>query len=129
MATEVIHIANDLLNFTESAGNRIKAVIEKNAKNKNLNPKDLKLRFWCKSKSGQPEYGMALDNFVSKEDTLITLENGVDVVIDKRSIPLLQGSTIDVVKIGLNEQFKIENPNFQLGGCPGCSGGACSGCG
>ena len=110
--------------ITDTAAVRIKSVIEKNVK-----AKDLKLRFWCKSVGGQPKYGMALDNFINKDDIVIPLKNGVDVLIDKRSIPLLQGATIDVVKIGLNEQFKIENPNFSLGGCPGCSGGACSGCG
>ena len=122
-------VTTNIVSVTESAATRIKNVIEKKSLEKNLT--GLKLRFWCKSLGGQPEYGMALDNYVNeKEDTVIPLDNGVDILLDKRSIPLLQGATIDVVKIGLNEQFKIENPNFSLGGCPGCStGGGCSGCG
>ena len=129
MSEVVMNIGSNLLNITASAAARIKSIIEKNAQVKNLDSKDLKLRFWVKSKAGQPEYGMALDNFVNKEDSVIQLDNGVAVLVDKRSLPLAQGSTIDVIKLGLNEQFKIENPNFKLGGCPGCSGGARSGCG
>lgn len=122
------NIATEIVTITETAATRFKNVIDKKSEEKKLT--GLKIRFWCKSRGGQPEYGMALDNYVNeKEDTVISLDNGVDVLLDKRSIPLLQGATIDVVKIGLNEQFKIENPNFSLGGCPGCSGGSCSGCG
>ena len=57
-------ITTNIISVTESAAFRIKNVIEKKSQEKNLT--GLKLRFWCKSLGGQPEYGMALDNYVNE---------------------------------------------------------------
>lgn len=44
--------------------------------------------------------------------------NGVTIVIDPKSMPYLEGITMDYVKRGLNEGFEFINPNSQ-GEC-GC---------
>jgi iron-sulfur cluster assembly protein len=37
--------------------------------------------------------------------------NGLQVVIDPRSLPFLDGTELDFVREGLNEGFKFNNPN------------------
>ena len=43
---------------------------------------------------------------------------GVKVFVDPESLPLIQGTTVDFVKQGLNEAFRFHNPNIK-GEC-GC---------
>ncbi|MDR2710966.1 MAG: iron-sulfur cluster assembly protein IscA [Burkholderiales bacterium] len=39
--------------------------------------------------------------------------DGVTVVIDKKSLPYLDGTRLDYQREGLNEGFKFENPNIK----------------
>ena len=39
--------------------------------------------------------------------------NGVKVVVDEKSLPFLDGTTIDFRREGLNETFVYENPNVK----------------
>jgi iron-sulfur cluster assembly protein len=43
---------------------------------------------------------------------------GVKVVVDKKSLELIDGTEVDFVKQGLNEAFRFRNPNV-TGEC-GC---------
>ena len=45
-------------------------------------------------------------------------EHGVKVFVDPESLPLINGTTVDFVKQGLNEAFRFHNPNIK-GEC-GC---------
>ena len=45
-------------------------------------------------------------------------ESGVKVVVDRKSLELIDGTEVDFVKEGLNEAFKFRNPNV-TGEC-GC---------
>ena len=45
-------------------------------------------------------------------------QDGVTIVVDAESLPLVDGTEIDFVKQGLNEQFVFRNPNV-AGEC-GC---------
>ena len=51
------------------------------------------------------------------EDVVFT-SHGVNVVVDPKSLPYIDGTEMDFVKEGLNEGFKFHNPN-QKGEC-GC---------
>ena len=51
------------------------------------------------------------------EDVIFT-SHGVNVVVDPKSLPYIDGTEMDFVKEGLNEGFKFHNPN-QKGEC-GC---------
>jgi len=44
------------------------------------------------------------------EDTVIE-ERGVTVVIDRKSMPFLEGLELDFIREGLNERFSFRNPN------------------
>jgi iron-sulfur cluster assembly protein len=45
-------------------------------------------------------------------------DHGVKVFVDPDSLPLINGTTVDFVKQGLNEAFRFHNPNIK-GEC-GC---------
>jgi iron-sulfur cluster assembly protein len=51
-------------------------------------------------------------------DDLVFEDRGVRVVVDPASLPLIDGTTVDFVKQGLNEAFRFHNPNVK-GEC-GC---------
>lgn len=45
------------------------------------------------------------------QDQIFTLENGVDIIIDTQSLPVVNGTVLDFVKVGLNSSFRFDNPN------------------
>lgn len=45
-------------------------------------------------------------------------DQGVKVFVDPEALPLIDGTTVDFVKQGLNEAFRFQNPNVK-GEC-GC---------
>jgi iron-sulfur cluster assembly protein len=49
---------------------------------------------------------------------LVFEDRGVRVYVDPESLPLIDGTTVDFVKQGLNEAFRFHNPNTK-GEC-GC---------
>ncbi len=49
---------------------------------------------------------------------LVFEDQGVKVFVDPESLPLINGTTVDFVKQGLNEAFRFHNPNIK-GEC-GC---------
>ena len=39
--------------------------------------------------------------------------HGTTVVVDRETVPFMQGSTVDFVKEGLKQAFRIDNPNVE----------------
>ncbi|MEM3155608.1 MAG: iron-sulfur cluster assembly accessory protein, partial [Nitrososphaerota archaeon] len=58
------------------------------------------------------KYGMALDNEVLEDDVVVQ-NNGIKIVVDEYSAPLLAGSEIDYVEDERGEGFIVRNPNEQ----------------
>lgn len=56
------------------------------------------------------QYGMALDSEPRPDDLKFTYDD-VTLVVDRQSIQLLDGSTIDYVDDLMGGGFKVENPN------------------
>ena len=54
---------------------------------------------------------------VNSDDEIFD-QDGVSVIIDKKSLVYLDGTEVDFVREGLNEGFQFKNPN-QKGAC-GC---------
>ena len=54
----------------------------------------------------------------SAASDLVFEDQGVKVFVDPDSLPLINGTTVDFVKQGLNEAFRFHNPNTK-GEC-GC---------
>jgi iron-sulfur cluster assembly protein len=71
------------------------------------------------------QYTLALEDNPQKDDTLLE-HDGVPIVVDSDSEPLLEGSEIDYVETLMRSGFTISNANFPAGG--GCGSGGC-GCG
>ena len=47
------------------------------------------------------------------EDDQVFESNGVNVIVDAKSLVYLDGTQLDFVKEGLNEGFKFTNPNVK----------------
>ncbi|MCH8087516.1 MAG: iron-sulfur cluster assembly accessory protein [Chloroflexi bacterium] len=72
---------------------------------------------------GGPQYTMSLDKDIAEED--ITVQNdGLTMVVDPESAPMLEGSEIDYIETLERSGFTVNNPNFQGGGG---GGGGCGG--
>jgi iron-sulfur cluster assembly protein len=54
----------------------------------------------------------------SAASDIVFEDQGLKVFVDPESLPLIDGTTVDFVKQGLNEAFKFRNPNIK-GEC-GC---------
>ena len=52
------------------------------------------------------------------DDDVVFDDKGVKVIVDKKSLELIDGTEVDFIKEGLNEAFRFRNPNVS-GEC-GC---------
>ncbi|WP_243300048.1 iron-sulfur cluster insertion protein ErpA [Bacillus litorisediminis] len=55
-------------------------------------------------------YGMGLDSEVHEDDVQFE-QNGIQVVVDKESVGILKGTTIDYKESLMGGGFTIDNPN------------------
>lgn len=78
--------------------------------------------------NGGAQYMLALENEAKEDDHVISTE-GVSILIDPDSAPLMEGAEIDYMDGLMKSGFVINNPNIAPGGggC-GCGGGG-GGCG
>lgn len=63
--------------------------------------------------SGCSGYAYVLDltESVPGDTVRIDVENGLTFFVDSKSVPALSGSTLRLVKEGVNETIKFDNPN------------------
>ena len=75
--------------------------------------------------NGGLSYILTLEEQPKADDTMMHA-NGVSLVVDNDSVPLLEGTEIDYVEGLMRSGFVINNPNFAMetGGC--ACGGQCS---
>ncbi|RZU98897.1 HesB/IscA family protein [Spiribacter vilamensis] len=45
------------------------------------------------------------------ENDMVVEQHGVSVVIDRKSLPFIDGMEVDFVREGINERFSFRNPN------------------
>lgn len=84
----------------------------------NADPAALGLRFGVK-KTGCSGWGYAIELArEQRDDDTVSEQDGVRVYVDADSLELVDGTSIDFLKQGLNEQFVFRNPNV-AGEC-GC---------
>ena len=55
-------------------------------------------------------YGMAIDDRMLEDDNIFE-NRGVRIVVDKMSLPLLEGSEVDYVENMMGGGFSVNNPN------------------
>ena len=74
-------------------------------------PAALGLRFGVK-RTGCSGWGYVVDLARDRRDgDAVSEQDGVRIFVDADSLPLLDGTEIDFLKQGLNEQFVFRNPN------------------
>ncbi|MBI2855248.1 MAG: iron-sulfur cluster assembly accessory protein [Chloroflexi bacterium] len=83
---------------------------------------------------GGAQYMLALENDPKGDDTVVHLD-GISIVIDSDSAPLMEGAEIDFADGLMRSGFVINNPNIQSGACAcggeggcACGGGGEGGC-
>lgn len=108
-----------MMEISEVAIEQIKATIASQT------VENLFLRVYVQGGCGGISYGMALDNRGVEGDTEIEV-NGIKVVVDKNSLPYVNGATVDFEDKEGKAGFKISNPNVDLSALGGgCSSGSC----
>jgi iron-sulfur cluster assembly protein len=99
------------ISLTQSAAARVRSYLENRGHG-------LGLRVGVR-KTGCSGYAYVIDyaDAVTDDDCVFEKE-GVKVIVDAKSLELIDGTEVDFVKDGLNEAFKFRNPNVK-GEC-GC---------
>lgn len=99
------------VSLTQAAADRVKTYLDARGKG-------IGLRVGIK-KTGCSGYAYVVNYADDIGDADIVFEDhGVNVVVDKTSLELIDGTEVDFVKEGLNEAFRFRNPNVK-GEC-GC---------
>jgi iron-sulfur cluster assembly protein len=99
------------ISLTESAAERVRNYLASRGKG-------IGLRVGVK-KTGCSGFAYVVNYADEVSDSDIIFEQqGVKVVVDAKSLPLIDGTEVDFVKHGLNEAFQFRNPNV-TGQC-GC---------
>ena len=93
------------MNFTEVAARKASEMLSMNHK------EEAAIRVFVKSGgcSGY-SYGMAIDERFLEGDTVFE-DQGVRMIVDKMSLPLLDGSEVDYVENMMGGGFSVNNPN------------------
>lgn len=94
------------ITLTASAAERVKNHLHQQGKGSGL-------RLGIK-KTGCSGFAYVVDyaDGPSTEDVVFE-DQGVKVVVDRESLPYLDGTQVDYVRQGLNESFKFHNPNVK----------------
>ncbi|MEN8802269.1 MAG: iron-sulfur cluster assembly protein IscA [Thiogranum sp.] len=94
------------ITLTDAAADRVRSFLQKRGKG-------LGLRLGVRT-SGCSGMAYVLE-FIDEldEDDVVFEAQGVNVVIDPKSMVYLDGTELDFVKEGLNEGFKFNNPNVK----------------
>src|SRR5437773_2813761 len=99
------------IHLTESAVRRVSTYLA-------TDPKAIALRFGVK-RTGCSGYAYTVDLAERIADNDCVFEqDGVKVVVDAQSLPLVDGTEIDFARHGINSQFVLRNPNV-AGECGG----------
>ncbi|MCU1410332.1 MAG: iron-sulfur cluster assembly accessory protein [Rhodoglobus sp.] len=97
--------------LTDAAASKVKSLISQEGRD------DLKLRL-----AVQPGgcsgliYQLYFDERTLDGDAVVEFSEGVEVVVDKMSVPYLDGATVDFEDTIQKQGFTIDNPNAQ-GSC------------
>lgn len=78
--------------------------------------------------NGGAQYMLALEKEPKSDDVVIKAE-GINIVIDSDSAPMMEGAEIDYADGLMRSGFVISNPNIQQSGGCACGGGGEGGCG
>ena len=95
------------VSITEHAADRVKAFLENRGKGVGV-----RLGVKTSGCSGMAYVIEFVDEINEMEDEVFE-SNGVNIVVDKKSLVYLDGTELDYTREGLNEGFKFNNPNVK----------------
>lgn len=95
-----------MLALTENAARKILNLIQEE---KTMTPLMFRIMISGGGCSGF-QYGFSLDYQANEDDHVFEL-NGVKVVVDEASLPLVEGAQIDYVEELIGASFVVKNPN------------------
>ncbi|TSA87698.1 iron-sulfur cluster assembly accessory protein [Deinococcus detaillensis] len=110
--TQTLEPTSHPIGISEAGAARAHAVISSSGK------ENAGVRLFIKSGgcSGY-QYGMAIDDRELEGDTIL-MDRGVKLIVDRMSLPLVQGAEIDYVESMMGGGFTVNNPNATSGcGC------------
>ena len=99
------------ITLTESAATRVKNYLE--ARGSGIGLRVGVKKTGCNGFSYVVNYADAVES-----EDVVFREHGIQVVVDRKSLALIDGTEVDFIKEGLNEAFSFRNPNV-TGEC-GC---------
>lgn len=117
-----------MIEVTSEAVEKLKSIME------DEEAEDSALRVVVVPSGHGVQYMLTLESEQNADDVL-TVIDGVRVLIDADSAPIMQGACIDYVEDLMRSGFTINNPNIATAGCGaggcGCGSGGCGsgGCG
>ena len=108
-----------MITITEMAADKLKGILDEEGL------PDAALRVIVVPNGNGAQYMLTLES-EQHEDDVLTEIDGVRVLIDADSAPIMEGAKIDYIEDLMRSGFIIDNPNIAMstGGC-GC-GGNCS---
>ena len=109
-----------MINVTPLAADKLKAILQEEGQPEGA------LRVIVVANGHGAQYMMALEEGANADD-MVVHENGVRVLVDSASVPLLEGAEIDYVESLMRSGFVIHNPNIASSG-QGCACGGNCGC-
>ena len=111
-----------MITVTETAVGKLKSILDEEGAS------EAALRVIVVPNGNGAQYMLALEDSVAADD-LVVHQDGVRVIADEDSAPLLEGAEIDYSEGLMRSGFVITNPNIQsTGGSCGCGGNcACGG--
>ena len=112
-----------MINVSDLASTKLKEILEEEGK-----PESSLRIMVSPGPNGGPSYSLTLEDQAEAVDTVVHA-NGVNIIVDSDSLPLVEGAEIDYVEGLMRSGFVINNPNFasEGGGCA-CGGNcACGG--
>jgi iron-sulfur cluster assembly protein len=99
------------ISLTNNAADRVRSYLDKRGHGVGLRVGVKKTG--CSGYAYVIEYADSIDS-----DDAVFEDGGVKVIVDAKSLKLIDGTEVDFVKDGLNEAFRFRNPNVK-GEC-GC---------
>jgi iron-sulfur cluster assembly accessory protein len=105
MSTEIKESKAHGVNLTPAAVDKVRALINQEGRD------DLRLRLAVQSGGcAGLRYEMYFDERVLEGDAIVDFD-GVEVIVDRKSVPFVDGSSIDFEDTIHKQGFQIENPN------------------
>lgn len=105
-----------MIQVTENASTKLQSLMAEVSAEREV--EDLALRVFVRGQCGcgKAHYGMGLDDQVREGDRAVDVQ-GVMILVDAESAPLVEGAELDYVEDLMQQGFTLKNPHASGCGC------------